>query len=61
MLMFDPSDLASRPAYFVLLDWIDDRVAAIRHFHFARFAIEGAELHMLGEPGGEAPNSGLPQ
>jgi RNA polymerase sigma-70 factor (ECF subfamily) len=43
MLMFDPNDLASRPAYFVLLDWIDDRVAAIRDFHFARYAIEGAE------------------
>jgi RNA polymerase sigma-70 factor (ECF subfamily) len=61
MFMFDPNDLASRPAYFVLLDWIDDRVVAIRDFHFARYAIEGAELHMLDEPGGEAPNSGLPQ
>ena len=30
--------------YFVLLNWADGRVVAIRDFVFARYAMEGAEL-----------------
>ncbi len=46
MLMFDPNDsTASSPANFVLLGWDGDSVAYIRDFHFARYAIESAEIH----------------
>jgi RNA polymerase sigma-70 factor (ECF subfamily) len=48
ILMCDPNDPAGRPAYFILLDWDDDNVVAIRDFRFARYAIDEAELLMLG-------------
>jgi len=47
IIMFDPQDLAGRPRYFVLLGWQNDRIVAIRDFHFASYAIEGAELSIL--------------
>jgi RNA polymerase sigma-70 factor, ECF subfamily len=48
VLMFDPHDLAGRPAYFVLLDWTNDSLVTIRDFRFARYAMEGAEIVPLG-------------
>ena len=51
MLMFDPNDPGGSPAYFILLEWRDDKVARIQDFHFARYALEGAELFVLGAPG----------
>src|SRR5258708_3492370 len=33
ILMFDPNDPAGPPTYFILLEWTDERVAAIRDFH----------------------------
>ena len=47
VLIFDPNDLAGLPTYFVLLDWVDGKVAAIRDFLFARYAMEGAEILAL--------------
>jgi RNA polymerase sigma-70 factor (ECF subfamily) len=47
ILMFDPNDLAGPPTYFVLLQWTNERVAAIRDFHFARYAVEDAEIVAL--------------
>jgi len=47
VLIFDPNDPAGRPTYFVLLDWVDGKVAAIRDFLFARYAMEGAEILTL--------------
>jgi RNA polymerase sigma-70 factor (ECF subfamily) len=47
VLMFDPNDRAGPPTYFVLLEWRNDRVTAIRDFLFARYAMEGAEIVML--------------
>ena len=44
VLVRDPRDLSEEPTYFVLLGWAGDRVAAIRDFRHARYAIEGAEL-----------------
>lgn len=32
------------PAYFILLDWTGEAVAAIRDFRYARYALEGAEI-----------------
>jgi RNA polymerase sigma-70 factor (ECF subfamily) len=43
-LVRDPADPSGPPAYFVLLDWRDGRVARIRDFRHARYATDGAEL-----------------
>ncbi|MFL6650530.1 MAG: sigma-70 family RNA polymerase sigma factor [Sulfurifustaceae bacterium] len=44
ILVCDPDDPRARPAYFVLLQWAGGRLAEIRDFRFARYAIEGAEV-----------------
>ncbi|WP_426613074.1 sigma-70 family RNA polymerase sigma factor [Bradyrhizobium sp. McL0616] len=48
IIAFDPEDPAGPPRYFVLLDWKDGSIVNIRDFLFAHYAIEGAELLMLG-------------
>jgi RNA polymerase sigma-70 factor (ECF subfamily) len=47
-LVFDPGDSSGRPAYFVLLEWGSDGLVHIRDFRYARYAIEGAQLLVLG-------------
>jgi len=47
MLVFDRTVSLSVPAYFVVLEFDADRVVAIRDFLFARYAMEGLEVHML--------------
>lgn len=44
ILMLDPNDGDGRPAFFILLDWAEGKVAGIRDFMFARYAMEGAEI-----------------
>ena len=48
LLVHDPRDPSGTPTYFILLEWASDRVVDIRDFYFARYAIEGAELSMVG-------------
>jgi len=43
ILVFDPNEPNAPPKYFVLLDWSADKVAAIRDFRHAPYAIDGAE------------------
>jgi RNA polymerase sigma-70 factor (ECF subfamily) len=44
ILVFDPTAAgATRPKYFVLLDWQADRVASIRDFRHAPYVIEDAD------------------
>jgi RNA polymerase sigma factor (sigma-70 family) len=40
MLVFDSTGPMERPAYFVLVNWRDDRIAAIRDFLFAPYVLE---------------------
>jgi len=47
MLVFD-SGAMEKPAYFVLVDWRDDRISAIRDFLFAPYALESADWVRLG-------------
>ncbi len=47
MLVFDRHDPDGRPAYFVLLEWADHRVAGIRDFLLARYTMESAALFVL--------------
>jgi RNA polymerase sigma-70 factor (ECF subfamily) len=44
VLVLDPSEIAARPAYFILLDWAGRSVANIRDFRYARYATDGAEF-----------------
>jgi RNA polymerase sigma-70 factor, ECF subfamily len=43
ILVYDPADPA-QPQYFILLQWAQDRLATIRDFRYARYAIESAEV-----------------
>jgi RNA polymerase sigma-70 factor, ECF subfamily len=43
ILVFDPNASGAGPKYFMLLDWSDGRVAAIRDFRHAPYVIDGAE------------------
>jgi RNA polymerase sigma-70 factor (ECF subfamily) len=44
----DPDDSAGDPKYFILLEWTGERLARIRDFRYARYALDGAEIVMLG-------------
>lgn len=43
ILVFDPNEANAPPRYFMLLDWSADKIAAIRDFRHAPYAIDGAE------------------
>jgi RNA polymerase sigma factor (sigma-70 family) len=48
MLVFDSTGPMERPAHFVLLDWRNDRIAAIRDFLFAPYVLEVIDWGRLG-------------
>jgi RNA polymerase sigma-70 factor (ECF subfamily) len=48
MLVFDGTGAMERPAHFVLIGWSEDRIAAIRDFLFAPYALEAADWVRLG-------------
>jgi RNA polymerase sigma-70 factor (ECF subfamily) len=50
MLVYDRESSLETPAYFVALVLESDRVVAIHDFLFARYAMEGIEMHILGPP-----------
>ena len=43
ILVFDPIAPAAPPKYFVLLGWRGDKLATIRDFRHASYAIDSAE------------------
>ncbi|MEO7495760.1 MAG: sigma-70 family RNA polymerase sigma factor [Massilia sp.] len=47
MLVFDRTVSLDTPAYFVALEFDGERVAVIRDFLFARYAMEGIALHAI--------------
>jgi RNA polymerase sigma-70 factor, ECF subfamily len=47
ILVRDPHDATGAPTYFVLLEWVGDRLTGIRDFRHARYAADGAELVAL--------------
>ncbi|HYP82737.1 sigma-70 family RNA polymerase sigma factor [Variovorax sp.] len=47
MLVYDRAVSLDTPAYFVVLAFDGGRVVSIRDFLFARYALEGAEIHLL--------------
>jgi RNA polymerase sigma factor (sigma-70 family) len=50
MLVFDSTGSMERPAHFVLLDWRNDRIAAIRDFLFAPYVLEAIDWGRLDWP-----------
>jgi RNA polymerase sigma-70 factor, ECF subfamily len=46
-LVHDPQDPARTPRYFILFDWSDGRVAAVRDFRHLRYVIDGADFLLL--------------
>jgi RNA polymerase sigma-70 factor (ECF subfamily) len=51
MLVFDGTGAMERPAHFVLIDWAGSRVAQIRDFLFAPYALEAVDWVRLEPPG----------
>jgi RNA polymerase sigma-70 factor (ECF subfamily) len=47
MLVYDRGISLAAPAYFVALDFEDDRVVSIHDFLFARYAMDGVDLSLL--------------
>jgi RNA polymerase sigma-70 factor, ECF subfamily len=43
ILVFDPGETASRPRYFILLQWSAGKVATIRDFRHAPYIVDGAD------------------
>ena len=58
LLVTDPAGRDSVPAYFVLLEWDGDKVARIRDFRHARYAVEGAEMSAFPAVGASPRMSG---
>jgi hypothetical protein len=48
MLVFDGTGPMERPAHFVLIDWRENRIIAIRDFLFAPYALEAVDWARLG-------------
>lgn len=48
MLVFDKAGPSDRPAHFVLLDWGEGGIVAIRDFLFAPYAVEAIDWARLG-------------
>ena len=48
LIVRDPRDTARPPVYFVLLDWDGERLAGIRDFRYARYALDHAEVIITG-------------
>jgi len=44
LLVRDPRDPSAPPAYFILLEWVGNKLIHIRDFRHAHYAIEGAEV-----------------
>ncbi|BCP53971.1 DNA-directed RNA polymerase sigma-70 factor [Kaistia sp. 32K] len=48
MLVFDSTGPMEKPAHFVLVDWSDGKIAAIRDFVFAPYVLESIDWVRLG-------------
>jgi RNA polymerase sigma-70 factor (ECF subfamily) len=47
MVVYDRNVSLETPAYFVALDFLDDRVVSVHDFLYARYAMDGIELSLL--------------
>jgi RNA polymerase sigma-70 factor, ECF subfamily len=49
ILAVDAAEPEGPPAFFILLEWTDGAIVSIRDFLFARYVMDGAEVHALSE------------
>ena len=47
ILVYNPANLAGPPTYFVLIEWLGDRLLTIRDFLYAPYVMDGAEVQPL--------------
>ncbi len=47
ILIFNPQEISSRPAYFMLLSWDGEQVSQIRDYRYARHVMQDAEITVL--------------
>jgi RNA polymerase sigma-70 factor (ECF subfamily) len=47
LLVFDSDELDGRPLYFVVLDWLEDRIVRIQDYRVARYALDGAVIRLI--------------
>jgi RNA polymerase sigma-70 factor (ECF subfamily) len=59
MLVFENGAM-EKPAYFVLVDWRNDQISAIRDFLFAPYALESADWVQLGSDDRQSVTAGGP-
>jgi RNA polymerase sigma-70 factor (ECF subfamily) len=48
VIVSDPRNPSSRPAYFIVVHWEGGRIGGIRDFRHARYAVEAAEIIVAG-------------
>lgn len=48
MLVFDSTGSMEKPAHFVLIDWAGERIAGIRDFLYAPYALDSVDWVRLG-------------
>jgi RNA polymerase sigma-70 factor (ECF subfamily) len=46
VVVLDPARPEGPPIYFMLIDWRDDRLLAVRDFRYARYVVDGAALSL---------------
>jgi len=44
ILVHDATEPEGEPRYFILIEWIDDRVALIRDYRYTRYVMQGADV-----------------
>lgn len=44
ILVYDPNEASSQPAYFMLITWEKDHVSRIRDYRYARYVMHDAEI-----------------
>ncbi|WP_394841303.1 RNA polymerase sigma factor [Pendulispora brunnea] len=47
IFVLDAVNPSAGPLYFVLLEWQGDTIVGIRDFRYARYAMDGADVHLL--------------
>ena len=47
ILVYDPHEGSSQPAYFMLITWDDTQVSLIRDYRYARYVMQDAEIAAL--------------
>src|SRR5262249_29206618 len=47
LLAYDLTESSSKPSYFMLLTWEDDRVTLIRDYRYVRYVIRDAQITLI--------------